>query len=90
MITVVDEQIDRLNKFSELEGSEAGEYWRSLTEMWVMHRASLSEKFTEALVTEIMIELRHCELNMEIVEVETEVAAHTVKETVLREKHGCL
>jgi len=67
----MDEDIQELHKYAELENSELGEICRLLCIMAESYQPHLSEDFQQALADEIVAQLVHFKQFSKIVEVTT-------------------
>jgi len=64
----VDEAVKKLNEYASLEGSETGEMWSGLADLWRHRGGAFSASFEKALVKEILREAKRIDKECEIVE----------------------
>ena len=81
----IDTLCEALIEASQYEGTEQGELWRDLAELWNRYSGFVSDKFKVSLKEEIQREFEHYRNNYEFVE--TEVTRTTlVKDLVWKEQ----
>lgn len=66
----IDAAVERLQEYSEYEGSETGEVWYELARFWESYRDYVSEEFKEALKKEIIIQACDTHIYYKLVEKE--------------------
>lgn len=77
--------VEKLEELSSVEGSELGEYWSNVSNLWSSYRYCASEEFTEALEKELFAINQDIIDNYEVVEEEVE-QKYTSKQKTLKHK----
>lgn len=67
---LTQEMIDELNNAADIDGTETGEYWLSLINLYEQYTYAMSEEFVAALAAEILSEYNYFKTNFQIVEEE--------------------
>lgn len=75
---IMDELIEELSEYADLDGTEVGEYWAALVDM-CRHSDAMGDTFSAALDAEIKEQIQFIKDNFEIVEEETQSVTYKYK-----------